>query len=242
MVIVSAAQMDIHRTSLDENVKTMVAYMHEAPNGIICFPETSLTDLITPSYSEVQGYIQKIGETAKALKLWTIFGGYAERDGKIFNEVYVLDRNGALVYTYQKRHLWNEKDITPGDSNKTIETDFGKIGVITCWDIAFPAYIRELTAEGAKIIFCPSYWYDKPSMGKADYYGYPYTRAHENQVFFVMCDAHPNKTNNYETLGRSKILSPVVVLAEARSTELISADLNLSLLDSLRQKFDCWRK
>ena len=238
MVKVSAVQMAINDKSLDANVQKIRESISLA-NGsdIICFPETSLTGLMRPQAREVGGLLRIIGNELKSAGMWAVFGGYAQRGEKTFNEVYVLNRIGKLVHTYKKRRLWNEEGITPGRVNRAIDTDFGRIGVITCWDIAFPGDVRRLAKQGAQIILAPAYWFDKPGPNKLDYFGYPEARAHENQVYFVFCDAHSEE----ETLGRSKILSPVKVLAEARGEEMISADLDLKKLDGWREIYDCWK-
>lgn len=34
----------------------------------------------------------------------------------------------------------------------------GKVGLLICWDLAFPEAFRELIAQGAKTIIIPTYW------------------------------------------------------------------------------------
>ncbi len=40
----------------------------------------------------------------------------------------------------------------------TISTPLGPIGMLICWDLAFPEAFRELIAGGAKIIIIPTFW------------------------------------------------------------------------------------
>ena len=116
-----------------------------------------------------------------------------------------------------------------------IDTEFGKIGVIICWDIAFPETVRLLAARGAKIIFCPSYWYAQYGTGNA-IAGLPLARAFENQVFFVLADAFAP-----ETAKASRICSPLRTLSAAGNCEVvISAKVDLDELADLRRTFNCW--
>ncbi len=209
-------------------------------SDIICFPETSLTGSTRLKYSEVNELVKTIGKESKLFNLWVIFGGYCKRGNKTYNEVYVLDRKGKLVYTYKKRHLWNtEKRVDVGRKNRAVRTDFGKIGVINCWDIAFPDSARKLAKRGAQIIFCPSYWYwqkDSQKELRKNYYGLVNARAFENQVYFVMCDAF-----SPETSGTTRICSPVREISRSKGEKLITAEISLNKLKSLRKRYDCWK-
>ena len=35
------------------------------------------------------------------------------------------------------------------------DTDFGKVGMMICWDVSYPEIARELTAKGAEVILMP---------------------------------------------------------------------------------------
>jgi predicted amidohydrolase len=72
---------------------------------------------------------------------------------------------------------------------------------------------------------------------KLDYWGYPNARAHENQIYFVFCDASPVGTAG---IGRSRILSPVRTRAEAKEAEeIITAKVDLDRLKTMRERYDC---
>jgi predicted amidohydrolase len=42
--------------------------------------------------------------------------------------------------------------------HKAIDTPIGKVGILICWDIAFPEAFRELITQGVKIIIVPCLW------------------------------------------------------------------------------------
>jgi len=124
---------------------------------------------------------------------------------------------------------------SPGKENKVIETDFGKIGIIICWDFAFPNHIKKLAQDGAEIIFNPSYLLDDAKITKEVFRSYPLTRAFENLAYFVTCDAFTD-----EVLCESYICSPVKILNKIKKREgIMFADLDLKKIKRLRKNYNC---
>ncbi len=46
--------------------------------------------------------------------------------------------------------------IEPGDRLAAFETELGRVGILTCYDIEFPLYARALAEAGARLILVPS--------------------------------------------------------------------------------------
>ena len=82
-----------------------------------------------------------------------------ERDGKLFHNTAVwIDRTGRIAGKYRKVHLTiseMEAGLTPGSEYPVFDTDFGRIGIVTCWDNWFPEPMRILRLRGAEIVFMP---------------------------------------------------------------------------------------
>lgn len=83
--------------------------------------------------------------------------------GIYHNTTAVIDADGQLLGCYRKMHIpqdpfFEEKFyFTPGDTGfKAFDTEYGKIGVIICWDQWYPESARLTALEGAAIIFCPT--------------------------------------------------------------------------------------
>jgi N-carbamoylputrescine amidase len=80
-----------------------------------------------------------------------------------FNSAFVIDPDGKLVGTHQKRHLpdldgYREKGyFTPGQGPLQV-FDLGglKVGIQICWDNYFPEGARLLALAGAQLIFAPT--------------------------------------------------------------------------------------
>lgn len=237
-VTIAAAQI-AQGNDLTKNLSRILAVMENVPANIICFPETALTGEHKESPDE---FHQAIAEKAKERSIWCIYGAYVRRGrykDLVYNEALVVNPNGQVVSFYQKKHLWSvEKGVEAGSGrNNPVETEFGPIGLIICWDIAFPEEVRRLARQGARIVFCPTYWYGRQYRTTQMIEMLPQVRAFENQIYFVLCDAYTD-----ETASRSRICSPLKVLAEAKvAEEIITATVDMAELDELRNTYDCWK-
>lgn len=74
-----------------------------------------------------------------------------ERAGKLTNSVVMLDRQGQVAGVYDKVYptimeLEQGRDITPGDDAVVVETDFGRVGHLICFDLNFSDLRRRYAA------------------------------------------------------------------------------------------------
>jgi predicted amidohydrolase len=193
---------------------------------IICFPEGTTVCGTGKTYAEVAESIpgpstERLGALAKELHSYIVAGIY-ERSGKIvYNTSVLVGRDGKLVGKYRKTHLpreeW-ESGITPGDEYPVFDTDFGKVGMMICWDLQFPEPARAMAAQGAQMILLPI-WGGSDVLAQA--------RAIENHVFLI--------SSSYDM--RTFIVDPAgKVLAEAtKENPVVSAELFLD-----RKIFQPW--
>lgn len=88
-----------------------------------------------------------------------LVAGLAERDGdRLFNSAVLVGPSGVIA-TNRKSHLfWNEKAIfDPGDTGFTVHRAGGiAIGIMICFDWAFPEAAGTLARRGAQLIAHPS--------------------------------------------------------------------------------------
>lgn len=107
---------------------------------------------------------ESIGRLAKKYKITVIASLFEKRaDGLYHNTAVVIDPKGQITGIYRKMHipddpLYYEKFyFTPGDTGfRAWDTDFGKIGVLICWDQWFPEGARLTAIQGAQILFYPT--------------------------------------------------------------------------------------
>lgn len=83
--------------------------------------------------------------------------------GVVANSVVVVGADGEALGVYRKAHIpddphFHEKFyFAPGDDGPlVIDTPFGRIGVLICWDQWFPEAARLATLAGAELIVYPT--------------------------------------------------------------------------------------
>ena len=189
-----------------------------AKNGadIVCFGELFATgynlmslsgkplhDLIATNYDFC---FQSMSKAAKDNHCYLIapFGSPCKTGA--LNDLTVFGRNGEVIGSYAKNHLWalEALNFTHGDGYLVFDTDFGRVGVMICYDAGFPEVARILMLKGAQIIFAPSAWRvqdeDMWDLNLAQ-------RALENICFTVGVNLVANH-ENLTLFGRSKICNP----------------------------------
>ena len=151
---------------------------------IICLPEAvtligTSHDYISAAETIPGPSTRFLGDIARKNNLY-IVAGIIELDGDVvYNTAILLDRNGELAGKYRKVSLPREEidgGISPGDNLPVFDTDFGRIGIMVCWDVSFPEVARALAMKGAEVIFMPI-WGGNLTLTRA--------RAIENQVYLV---------------------------------------------------------
>lgn len=225
----------------ETNLEFMIEVIDQVRTNFLVFPETQLTG--KNQTAELAKYHQVLAERAKRRQMWMVYGAYEREGAKVFNTARMVSDWGETKYVYKKRHLWNEPGVTAGDSNEVVETPFGGVGMVICWDLAYPTSVSELLYKGVygtNLIICPSYWFGEKYGTTQVIENLPLVRAFENQVYIAYCDADSLLD---ETAARSKICSPLNVVAGAtpRHREIVSAYVDLGQLREMRKTFDCWR-
>ncbi|KAM0720938.1 hypothetical protein Q7P37_003223 [Cladosporium fusiforme] len=89
--------------------------------------------------------------------------GAGKFDERLLNVAYFIDNAGEISGRYVKKNLWGsiERDHLESsamDEHPVFDTPLGKVGLLICWDLAFPEAWRELIAKGAKMVIIPTFW------------------------------------------------------------------------------------
>ncbi|GAA0585269.1 carbon-nitrogen hydrolase family protein [Paractinoplanes ferrugineus] len=125
-----------------------------------------------------------------------VCAGYCEADGaRRYNSV-VCVHDGRVLGNHRKVHqpLRENASYDSGDSFAAFDTPVGRIGLLICYDKAFPEAARALALDGAEIIVVVSAWPGSRTDAPADLADDRWTRrfdlfdrarALENQVVWV---------------------------------------------------------
>ena len=210
-----------------ENVRTVKTYLEkikdENPDFVI-LPEMFCCPYQTenfPIHAEKEGgpVWQQLSGYAKQYGIYLIGGSMPEKDaeGNVYNTSYIFDREGKQIGKHRKVHLFDidvkggqtfkESDtLTAGDSDTVFDTEFGKIGVMLCFDIRFPELSRMMVNDGAKVIFVPAAF--NMTTGPAHWELSFRTRALDNQIYMVGCAPARDVSAGYISWGHSIVTDP----------------------------------
>ncbi|MDP6777758.1 MAG: carbon-nitrogen hydrolase family protein [Candidatus Latescibacteria bacterium] len=102
---------------------------------------------------------ERIGALAKHFGSYVVCPILEQKGDRIYNASVLIDREGGIEGIYHKIHPTIpelEVGVVPGESVKVFETEFGRVGILVCFDVVFPDRWREAKAKGAEIVFWPS--------------------------------------------------------------------------------------
>jgi hypothetical protein len=98
-----------------------------------------------------------IGALAKKHRMYVICPIREQAGAEQFNTAVLLNREGNAAGAYRKVFIfWGEGLVPSRDGVKVFDTDFGRIAILTCFDINFPELWQQADLLGAEIVFWPS--------------------------------------------------------------------------------------
>ena len=156
---------------------------------IVVFPESWL--LLNP-YSTIQKQVKHYDriinffkKIAKEINSYIIPGAlYTVEDNKYYIVSPLISRDGEVIGIQYKINLFKKENEIFSTKNEidVFFTDFGKIGLMICYDINFPEISRILIKEGAELLINPSRIRGR---GVKMWHLYLMTRGLENRVPIV---------------------------------------------------------
>jgi predicted amidohydrolase len=189
--------------------------------GLLLFPELATSgydprpSILVQAEDQDGKSFQRMSKIANKQKVHLAYG-YLEDggSGNIFNSLILLGPDGKMLANYRKIQLTKEEKLVfkAGDSIIIADSELGKIGLLICWDIAFPELSRVLTLGGADIVLVAAAW-DKPFA--RPFMDFARSRALENTIYLATSN-HVGITNNVDFFGDSAIIGPDgLILASA---------------------------
>ena len=177
----------------EANFASAVARIHEAARlgaNIVCLPELFRTqyfcqredlrlfDLAEPIPGPSTNKLAEVARMARVAIVASLFERRAP--GLYHNTAVTLNADGAIASVYRKMHipddpLYYEKYyFAPGDLGfQAVDTAFGRVGTLVCWDQWYPEAARLTALQGAEVLFYPTAigWHpaEKDEFGAAQY-------------------------------------------------------------------------
>jgi len=261
-VNVSCVQMEPRAADYAYNLAKMERFVEEImtvrpDTDLIVFPELSTTgyvctneefDAMTRTAAEDES-VRRMGELAQRYGVVLVYG-LSERDPEdasvLYNAAAVIGKDGSLQGTYRKVHPFDteKKWCAAGSGYPLFEADFGRFGVMICWDTAFPEVARTYALKGARLLVVCTNWEitesdEWPMDTAADWDLVTRARAFDNILHLVSA----NRVGNDRGLGffgHSNIIGPVGTVIESLDEPVegvIHAKLDLGLSEKRREEY-----
>ena len=206
-----------------------------------------------------------LGELARELRVAIVASLFERRAAGLYhNTAVTLNADGAIVSVYRKMHipddpLYYEKFyFTPGDLGfQAVDTAFGRVGTLVCWDQWYPEGARLTALQGAEVLFYPTAigWHpaEKEEFGAAQYEAWQtIQRAHAiangvyvagvNRVGVEHGDVLGNRATGpgLEFWGGSFLADPfgrVIAKASHEAEEILLGEVDLQLMEDTRRNW-----
>ncbi|MCP4022682.1 MAG: carbon-nitrogen family hydrolase [Desulfobacteraceae bacterium] len=241
-------QFDIKNGRIKENLKVIFSHLEQ-----LAFQKVRLAVLpemfscgfdnehLCSHAQKTPAIIEELSRFAKEHQMAIAGSLPVNEDTKIYNTMIFIDSDGSVKGTYKKIHLFKLTGehlfYAAGDRYAVINTSFGRIGLMICYDLRFPELGRILFKKGARIILISAQW---PEARKAHWQALSRARAIENQLF-VICSNRTGTDGKLEFPGLSMIIDPMGnIIANAGSKEHNqTAQIDLDMIEKTRRQIPC---
>ncbi|KAL8292295.1 hypothetical protein RQP46_001761 [Phenoliferia psychrophenolica] len=255
-----------------ENLKRAHAFVEQAAEkgaNIVVFPEYFISGIVAdekhwglaqrehdpshvPGEVEASTWLHTFCELAIKHQIDIVAGTIVEKatdkvDGKdvLSNVAHYINKKGEILGRYKK--WWPEKDyLTRGnEGHQVFDTDYGRTGLLVCWDVAWPEAFRSLVLQKVEIVICPTFWTSadgdpiglshNPQCEEVFLDNLIVTRAFENEVCVVFVNAGGPAKDAF--IGRSGVTLPFLGKVGGTTTheeEMAIVDVDLSILEDAK--------
>ncbi|KAH7028183.1 carbon-nitrogen hydrolase [Microdochium trichocladiopsis] len=258
---IALVQLHPRALAVQDNYARAEAFIRDAAAkgcALAVLPEYHLTSWVPddPNFgaacAESASYLQKYQSLAKELSICIVPGTIIEEapkdgDDSLHNIAYFISSDGSILGRYQKKNLWitERKHLVSSahEPHQAFDTPLGRIGLLICWDLAFPEAFRELISDGADIICVPTFWslkdvsdegYALNKNGEALFLQSTIvSRAFENTcaVVFVNAGGPPERGEETAFAGMSQLgmphLGAVGKLGQAEGMSIVELDMDV---------------
>ncbi len=174
-VVVASAQLRF-AGSVDERLELIRSGLAEAARkaaeqgkrlDVVVFPEFALQREGSSAAEQALGleesWVKQLKDFVREHGAWTVVPMTLREDhGRCSNAAVLFNRTGEVAGVFRKVHPMLDPDgrfeagVTPGDAYPVFECDFGKLGILICWDMSYSEAWAKLAEAGAEIVALPS--------------------------------------------------------------------------------------
>ena len=187
--------------------------------------------------------IKFLSNIAQKYNVNILGGSFVEKvdEQTYYNTCPVINRQGELIATYNKNHLFSYYDdsentyITEGKNPVIVTLEGVKIGLSICYDIRFPEIYRAYRKAGADLLINMAAW---PLSRKIHWDSLTCARAVENQTYMVALTQTGTLPTGAKNLGHSLIYDySGNILDEIDTVEgVVKAEIDFNKMYDFREK------
>ena len=240
----------------EHNLKVMSDYVKKAAEmgaDVAVLPEMfncPYSNRYFADYAEPIGDISyfALSEAARACEIYIVGGSIPERnEDSVYNTSFVFDRKGKEIAAHRKAHLFDidvvggqrffeSETFSAGNNITLFDTEFGKMGLVICFDIRFPEICRLIALGGAKVLFAPAAF--NMTTGPLHWELLFRLRAVDNQLYTVGAAPARDESGVYVSYGNSMAADPWGrVIYRADEKEIMGiVDLDLAEVEKVREQ------
>lgn len=106
---------------------------------------------------QVEAFIAEASAIAKDSNVYIVLPTFDFGKTPAENKVHIIDPEGKIVLTHVKYGGSQFEGSLPGDRIlQTVDTPYGKLSAVICWDADFPDVMRQAGQLGVDLMFVPS--------------------------------------------------------------------------------------
>ncbi|MEU0499353.1 nitrilase-related carbon-nitrogen hydrolase [Mycobacterium sp. NPDC006124] len=250
---VTCCQIPLHIGDTTGNLTTARTAVEEAARDgaqIVVLPELASSGYVFADRAELEALAETrdgpaITEWANLAESFgvTIIAGFPEAAGdQVYNSAAVVDPSG-LRGVYRKAHLWDAENRVfdrADDLPLVVDTDHGRLGVMVCYDIEFPEWVRAVALQGADLLCAPVNWplLPRPEGERPTEQVRALAGAGMNRMAIAVCD-RAGVERGQDWVGGSVIVDAdgyPMAIADYGTPDRITADVDLA--ESRIKKFN----
>jgi len=237
-----------------EAAAIQIAKAAEQGARLVVLPEMFCCPYLNKAFAEnaepAGGNIWRfLSEAAKSNGIMLAGGTMPEQGegGRLYNTCFVFNEKGEQIARHRKLHLYDvdipgkltfkeSNTFSAGEDITVIDTVWGKLGVMVCFDVRFPELARLMALRGAEAIIVPAVF--PMATGPAYWELLMQSRAIDNFTYILACASARNESAKFVSYANSLIVSPWGKTVARLETEpaVLYHELDLDMGAALREQ------
>lgn len=238
----NSGNIDLNLEKSIRSIKTAAEHGAE----LVLFPEVQLTEFF-PQYPKqnVKKYetaldsatVKSFCDACRENSIIAVPNIYLNENGKAYDASILIGKDGSvrgiqkMVHVAQADKFFEQDYYTPSDDGfKVFDTEFGRIGIVVCFDRHYPESIRTEALMGADLILIPTV--NKPS----EMFEWELrVQAFQNSVAIAMCN-RVGTEDEMDFSGESIIVDAngEVIAKASDKEEVLYADIDMKRSAEIR--------